>query len=296
MPSYSPTGTLNESQETGPVDLCGQHRRADVFSRVVRFLLKARDYCDVLGTGAGLRWFFAKAFVRLPGVGRHITSIRPPVLDHPVSVRMFPHSDDYVFDQVFIAREHEPLREIEEPRIILDLGANVGYTSALFASRFPRARILAVEPDPGNFRLCTDNLRPYGSRVQTLLGAVWGCNARLSLARGLFGDGRDWAIRVQEPVNPGDAEVDAWDMPALLDLTGEEVVDLVKIDIEGSESEVFAGNTDWLSRVRNICIELHGRHCEEIFFRALRGYDYDRILCGENTLCLNLRRAKARGV
>jgi FkbM family methyltransferase len=232
----------------------------------------------------------------VPGTGRLVTSIQPPVLAHPVRVRMFPRSDDSVFDQVFIVREHAPLVHLENPGFILDLGANVGYASALFASQYPGARILAVEPDPGNFRLCRENLRPYGDRVRTLLGAVWARRSRLALARGQSGDGRDWAVQVQETSNEHDARVEAWDVPALLELAGEPFVDLAKIDIEGSEAEIFAANTDWLSRVRNICIELHGERCQEIFFRALRGYDYDRVQHGENTLCLNLRRARAQVV
>ena len=100
-------------------------------------------------------------------------------------------------------------------------GANVGYASALFASQYPKARILAVEPDPGNFRLCRENLHPYGDRVRTLLGAVWARRSRLALARGQSGDGRDWAVQVQETSNECDARVEAWDVPALLELAGE---------------------------------------------------------------------------
>ncbi len=278
-----------------PDSVIDPHPRVNFFVRSLRFLIKGRNYFRILGTCLGLRWFLTKAFVRLPvpGTGGLVTSIRPPVLDHPVRVRMFPRSDDSVFDQVFIVREHAPLGHLQNPGFILDLGANVGYASALFASQYPGARILAVEPDPGNFRLCRENLRPYGDRVRTLLGAVWGRRSRLALSRGQFGDGRDWAVQVQETADEHDAKVEAWDVPALLDLAGERVVDLAKIDIEGSEAEIFAGNTDWLSRVRNICIELHGERCSEIFFRALRGYDYDRVQHGENTLCLNLRRARA---
>jgi hypothetical protein len=70
-------------------------------------------------------------------------------------------------------------------------------------------------------------------------------------------------------------------------------VDLLKIDIEGSEAELFAHNTGWLSRARNICIELHGGQCREIFFNALSGFDYELVEAGESTLCLNIRSRTA---
>jgi FkbM family methyltransferase len=271
---------------------CSQTPSSNYLARCIRFLRKFRDYRRTLGPRLGVRWFFLKTAARLPipGTGRMAPCIRPPALAHPVRVRMLPSSDDYVFDQVFVSREHEPLGQLESPGFILDLGANVGYASALFASRYPKARILALEPDPVNFGLCTENLDAYGSRVRTLQGAIWPHCSRLALSRGRWGDGLDWAVQVHESRAGEDASVVAWDVPALLDLTGEPTIDLVKIDIEGSEAELFAENTEWLACVRNICIELHGERCREIFFRALDGYDYDRVEHGENTVCLNLRR------
>jgi len=70
-----------------------------------------------------------------------------------------------------------------------------------------------------------------------------------------------------------------------------EVADIVKIDIEGTEAELFASNTgQWLPRVRNICIELHGERYRKIFFDALADYDYETAESGEFTMCLGLQR------
>jgi FkbM family methyltransferase len=280
-----------------------QHPPAGVLSRLRRFLFRLTDYCRILGVRQGLHWFAMKALSRIPIPGTTrgaVVSMRHPALVHPVHVRMFPSSDDFVFDQILIAGEHEPLCQMEKPRFILDLGANVGYASALFASMYPEAHILAVEPDSRNYQVCVENLQPYGARVQTLMGAVWSRRSQLAVSRGQFGDGRDWAVQVREPSDPGLASdvvpdqqhlVDAWDVGSLLELAGEQVIDLVKIDIEGSEAAIFASNTGWLAHVRNICIELHGDGCREIFFQALRGYDYRKIEHGEKVFCLNLRRA-----
>jgi hypothetical protein len=41
------------------------------------------------------------------------------------------------------------------------------------ARRYPRARILAVELDPGNAEAARRNTRPYADRVEILQGAVW---------------------------------------------------------------------------------------------------------------------------
>ena len=88
-----------------------------------------------------------------------------------------------------------------------------------------------------------------------------------------------------------DATVDGWDIPSLLELSGGREIDLLKVDVEGSELEIFDNNSSrWLPKVRNICIELHGPDCEEAFLRALGDFDYDLGLFGELTVCWNLRR------
>ena len=55
-----------------------------------------------------------------------------------------------VFDQIFIHQEYSCLQELKEPSLVLDLGANVGFSAAYFLSFFPRACVVAVEPDAGN--------------------------------------------------------------------------------------------------------------------------------------------------
>ena len=259
--------------------------------RCIRFLARVKDYCRSFGLVLGLRWYWSRIRARLPRCTRPVAVIKPPALVYPVRVRMNPSSDEHVFDQIFVRQEYTFVRDLlKDQKTILDLGANVGYSSAYFAASYPSARILAVEPEPSNYQLCVRNLAPYGDRVRTLQGAVWSRCARLALARGSFGDGREWATQVVEAPTASDADVNAWDMPRLLDILEEETLDLLKIDIEGSEAEVFAKNTAcWLPRVRNICIELHDHRCREIFFRALRAFDYELTEDFEFTLCLNLR-------
>ena len=76
-----------------------------------------------------------------------------------------------------------------------------------------------------------------------------------------------------------------------MQLAGEEQVDLLKVDIERSELELFGSSSSaWLPKVRNICIELHGRDCTEVFLDALKGFDYEPGRSGELTLSINLRR------
>jgi FkbM family methyltransferase len=181
--------------------------------------------------------------------------------------------------------------DLPAPKLILDLGANVGYSSVYFLNRFPNARVVAVEPDPETGALCRRNLAPYGFRARVVLGAAWPENAPLVLSRGSFGDGREWATQVRQRVAGEQGyPVQGWDVASLIGMAGAQRVDLLKVDIERSELELFGRNAHtWLPRADNICIELHGSDCREAFFRALEGYEYDLERTPHLTVCRNLR-------
>ncbi len=215
-------------------------------------------------------------------------TIKPRQTPHPLVARLRGSSDMDVFSQIFAYDEYACLRSVSSPRWILDLGANVGYSSAYFLSCFPAASVIAVEPDPDNCELCRRNLAPYGTRARVVPGAAWSTCSRLVLSRGTFGDGREWATQVFTGTDR-ETCVEGYDIASLLRMTGGERIDILKIDIERSELELFGSHsTSWLRAVGNICIELHGADCERVFFDALSGFDYDLRRSGELTVCLNL--------
>ncbi|HYW43535.1 MAG TPA: FkbM family methyltransferase [Bryobacteraceae bacterium] len=203
-------------------------------------------------------------------------------------------SDVSAFRQIFVRDHYAGLRDLKNVSLVLDLGANVGFSSAYFLSCFPESRVVAVEPDERNVAVCRANLKPFGKRATVLHGAVWSDGTRLCLSTGTFGDEREWAMQVVPPADGSAGDVQAWDMGSLIAMAGGGEVDLLKIDIERAELAVFDHRAKaWLPRIRNICIELHGRDCEEAFFRALSDFDYELQRSGELTICRNLR-AKTR--
>jgi FkbM family methyltransferase len=140
------------------------------------------------------------------------------------------------------------------PRLIIDLGANVGFASVDFASRYPGSTVLAVEPHPDNVTLLRRNVRSL-SQVDVIEGAAWPHPGQLVLEDPGKGF---WGFRVSEPSGEGGA-VPAVTIPQLLARAGAESIDLLKVDIEGSEVELFSEDTEWLGHVRVVAIELHDR-------------------------------------
>jgi FkbM family methyltransferase len=249
-----------------------------------------RAYARAIGWIAALQLRVCDLSVSIRAGRAAYLKLRPRNSAHAILMRTCT-SDREVLGQIFIQREYEPL-ELSQPKMILDLGANVGYSSAYLLSKYPTANVLAVEPDPGNHALCCRNLAPFGQRAKVIQGAAWVERTNLVLERGSYRDGREWTTQVRlakGEVTPS-ASIDGYDMRTLIDLCGAAEIDLLKIDIERSELELFSRNTEsWLPRIRNLCIELHGRDCEDIFFRALADYSYDLCRTGDLTVCSNLR-------
>lgn len=192
-------------------------------------------------------------------------------------------TDIDVFKHIYFLREYACLDDITHADLIIDCGANAGFSTAYFLTRFPHAHVVAIEPDSGNFQALQNNLRPYADRYTAIQAAVWSKSTGLTFTP--FGDGREWARSVRE-VRPGESpEVIATDISTILSNSGFKRISILKIDIEGSEANVFAaGYESWLDRVDNIVIELHGEECTAIYRRAVDALGYRSVPFGGLTV------------
>jgi FkbM family methyltransferase len=251
---------------------------------------------------ANLRWMAAAASANLGwAAAAHyaLQRVRMQVAPPPAQVRLFSKharhplyarsgtSDIDVYEQVFLWREYQCLDHVREASLVVDCGANVGYSSAYFLSRFPAAKVIAVEPDPGNFAQMERNLAPYADRVAAWRTGVWSHPARLVISSDSWGDDREWARTVRE-ARAGEIGMEAVDIATLLAQSGRERISILKVDIEGAERIVFGAPCPWLSYVDNIVVELHNRECETVFSNAIAGAGFEvwkSKVGGELTVC-----------
>jgi FkbM family methyltransferase len=226
------------------------------------------------------------ALVRIRfGSADRIYSLKVPQWPHPVYVRGGKSSDTTILYEILVTNEYR-LDKLQSPATIIDGGANIGLACVALLNRFPSAHIISVEPFAGTFEVCRKNLAAYGKRATALQGAIWPKEGRVSLDP----QAEDCANKVGTPVAGDTATAEAFTMPALIQAAGG-FVDLLKLDVEGSELEIFGpGAGEWLPFVRNIVIELHGQDCFDRFFGALDGYDYDLSSHDQVYSCMNLRR------
>ncbi len=207
-------------------------------------------------------------------------------LPHPLVLRGG-RADFLVFAQIFLDQEFAPLRQQDLARIV-DLGGNIGLASTWLLNTFPRAKIVSIEANRDNYPSLEANLAPYGDRATIVKGGVWWRKTPLALVR-RDSDADAQVREAQAGDNPADI-LDGWDVPALMERGGFSQIDLLKIDIEGAEVDLFLKGADrWLPQVRNLSIELHGTECEAALDQALASYTYQRQVLGELTFCFNLR-------
>jgi hypothetical protein len=70
-----------------------------------------------------------------------------------------------------------------------------------------------------------------------------------------------------------------------------EKIDLLKVDVEGSEREIFANAEPWIESVGAICMELHDRFkagCSRSFFKAVDDFPIE-LRRGEDVLVVRDR-------
>jgi len=209
--------------------------------------------------------------------------------EHPLHFR-HGSSDLHCVRQIFLKGEFEDLAHEADMSFMVDCGANIGCTAFFLLSRYPKARLIAIEPDPGNFDILKKNLEPFGDRAIAMRAGVWSSDCDLRVERGSFGDGKEWSFQVRACREGESADVTAVSLATVMKCQGWDRIDLLKVDIERSEMEVFSsGYEAWLPFTRNIAIELHGADCERVFLSALSTYEYQLHSAGERVMCRNLR-------
>ncbi|MBU3926250.1 MAG: FkbM family methyltransferase [Bacteroidetes bacterium] len=194
-------------------------------------------------------------------------------------------SDIQVFYQVLFNNSYQ-IELKEKPGVIIDLGANIGLSSIYYLNKYPECKVIAVEPDKSNYNLLIKNTTGYSNFIAYNKG-IWNKNVLLRINDNNNGH---WGFSVYES-NAGSSEtVESITLDQMITENNISKIDLLKIDIEGSEIELFKENFEsWMSITRVIIIELHDwmrAGCAKQFFLTINKYDFTFSLRGENVICI----------
>ncbi|BFI76522.1 FkbM family methyltransferase [Sulfurisphaera ohwakuensis] len=153
-----------------------------------------------------------------------------------------PDSYSYVYYATFIAGEWDYLK-IRKDDIVLDAGAFAGDFTIKVARK--AKEVVAVEPLPWAFRLLKKNVELNNLKNVVLV------NKALYSVDGIKVKLKDSGVG-SRMTKEGEIEVDTTTIDSLGKFS------IVKMDIEGAESEIIKEDEKWLDYVRAIAVELHG--------------------------------------
>lgn len=214
-------------------------------------------------------------------------NIRIPELAHPFRIRKGT-TDLPIFQQIFLSRSYDIVINYP-PQLIIDGGANIGLSAIFFGSRYPDAKVIAIEPEASNFQLLVENTSRY-KNVECKLGAIWSTKTNLTVIDS--NQGHSGFITAKRENSGSTVTTFTID-----EIANGRSIDILKIDIEGSEKELFSENyQSWLPMVKCLIIEIHDTTnpgASKSVLTAVSQYDFNLLVGGENLIFINNNSAKA---
>jgi len=236
------------------------------FRRLIKRFLKKLSSADALGLD--LKGQFTVTHQTHQPDGLEVFRLQGHSYPNPICLRKNT-SDISTFRKIILEKEYEMPIDVN-PEWIVDAGANIGLSAIYFATRFPNAKVIALEPEPGNFEMLRTNVSTYAN-VFPLKAALWSQSTRLHIIS--YGKMDNFQVASDE-VLQNDAflkhKMDLLNGTIQFTCEGITVEDLLmrfdmdrigifKIDIEGSEKELFENSKGWIDRTDLLVVELHER-------------------------------------
>lgn len=197
------------------------------------------------------------------------------------------HSIPYGYVQIFKLLDEILPHEFRQPMqsTIVDVGANEGHWSLFMALRHPEAHIICIEPNPVPLELMRKNIESNKSfQAEVLPVAIGDTNGAVEFetianvtSLGSFKidrTGRPWLTDEKiKKISVQCHKID--DLSGVQDAT---FIDLLKIDVEGTEVAVLKGAEQTLCKTKRIEIEYGTRQNKEKILEILEVYGFELLL------------------
>ncbi|HQQ96780.1 MAG TPA: FkbM family methyltransferase [Cyclobacteriaceae bacterium] len=175
--------------------------------------------------------------------------------------------DFEVYDYVFSEKYHRPYKFLGESPVILDLGVNIGLTIVDLKTEYPDSVIYGYEMDLENYKLALKNTKNL-NKVSVSNCAVWGSSGKVSYSK----SGNHDAYHL-DAVNPLQGNcvvaVEAISINDIVKKNNLNIIDYIKMDVEGAEQNILEANTEWLEITKQIKIEVHFDREVMLMFKSL---------------------------
>jgi FkbM family methyltransferase len=131
-------------------------------------------------------------------------------------------------------------------------------------------------------KFCEKNTSLYVN-IMVVQAGIWNRKTFLKIVNQ---EGEKWSFQVQESECYNGA-IEAITIEDIMKLSSSEFIDILKLDIEGSEKEVFSSSQDWIDKVGILIVELHDKFkpgCSESFYSAVSKFNFKKFRKGENII------------
>jgi FkbM family methyltransferase len=215
-----------------------------------------------------------------------------------ISYRIRKKSTDFlVFEQVILKQEYKPFLELikkysqNKGLNLVDAGSNVGFASLYLNKHLNINRIVSIEPSKENIKNLKENFHSNSiTNIHIYETGLWEKKTRLKLDTN-FRDGREWSLRL---IETNENDPDGFDCISIENIFNDEkieIIDILKIDIEGGEKEVFKAfekDNSILSKIKFIAIEIHDEVADRVKINTQllnAGFEIETV--GETTIGVN---------
>jgi FkbM family methyltransferase len=163
-----------------------------------------------------------------------------------------------IISEIYIRKIYDTkCKRIEDFKFACDVGAHIGLFTLRMAKQVPDSKIIAIEPHPINFKFLVMNVFANGlnNRVQTLNAAAGRKKEKAFLLLSGLSRGDSSLKTWHDAGSRGQLKVDVLPLDDVLSC--KKLCDLLKIDVEGAELEVFKGLENNYTKVKRIVAEIH---------------------------------------
>tara|TARA_B100000780_G_scaffold256121_1_gene205110 strand:+ start:434 stop:1162 length:729 start_codon:yes stop_codon:yes gene_type:complete len=191
-----------------------------------------------------------------------------------------------------ISEQYKNYKDKKLTPLIIDCGSNIGSSAEYFQRIFKESFIVLIEPEYQNFNFSRKNLYNINNNI---LNLIISSLEKDYLFQNDFEDPRGSKVNQKTGVKTQSTTINK-----ILDDYPQNNYKpfLIKIDIEGFESELFSKNLEWMDKFDIIIIEIHDwmlpkNSNSSNFINALsetmkKGNKRDLIISGENLISIKI--------
>ncbi|BDS11589.1 FkbM family methyltransferase [Aureispira anguillae] len=211
-----------------------------------------------------------------PLISRETAKIKLTLHNRPLVLEFRQNQSDlYILRENFIQNIYDFDYESIVPNVksVVDLGANIGLTSLYFQNRFPNAKVVCVEPVSHNVEMikknASNNNFSWGvetAAIQSSVGSVtlypneWWSSSTVNKDIADKRQSNEGRVEYNHKLPP--EEVEAIPVDVVFDRHNMDIVDILKMDIEGAEEPAILDNPKWFQRVRILIVEIHDKYVD----------------------------------